>query len=58
LASGETNTYTIEKNGVKKMVHQSPWYEKGQIQGLVELSFEIPPVMAHHVRTPQVPRTE
>jgi PAS domain S-box-containing protein len=48
-----TNTYTIEKNGVKKLIHQSPWYENGSYRGFVEQSFEIPGVMAHHIRVPR-----
>jgi len=50
LASGRTNTYTIEKKGVKKLIYQSPWYEKGVYSGFVELSLEIPFEMPHFVR--------
>ncbi|MDD5091971.1 MAG: PAS domain-containing protein [Candidatus Wallbacteria bacterium] len=47
----ETNTYTIEKNGVKKLIWQAPWTdESGACGGLVEMSFEIPAEMPHHVR--------
>jgi hypothetical protein len=42
LESGESNTYTIEKNGIRKLIHQSPWYSNGQRGGIVELAFEIP----------------
>ncbi len=42
LSSRERNVYTIEKNGVKKMIYQSPWYKNGEFAGFVELSFEIP----------------
>ena len=45
-----TNTYTIEKGGVKKLIHQTPWYREGQYMGFVELSIEIPVEMAHYVR--------
>jgi transcriptional regulator with PAS, ATPase and Fis domain len=51
LNSGTTNTYTIEKNGVKKMIHQMPWYENGLIMGLVEMSIVIPFEMPHFVRS-------
>ena len=51
LASQEKNIYTIEKNGVKKMVYQSPWYKDGQYAGFVELVFEIPFEMPHFVRS-------
>lgn len=48
------NAYTIEKNGVKKMIYQSPWYRDGVYAGFVELSLEIPLDMPHFVRTPPV----
>lgn len=45
------NCYTIEKNGVKKLVYQAPWYkDTGEYGGLVELSLEIPFEMPHYVR--------
>ncbi len=47
------NAYTIEKNGVKKMIYQSPWFENGEYKGFVELSLEIPMEMQHFVRMPQ-----
>ena len=42
LSSRKRNVYTIEKNGVKKMIYQSPWYKNGEYAGFVELSLEIP----------------
>ena len=50
LKHPQTNVYTIEKNGVKKMIRQSPWYKDGVFSGVTEVSFEIPWEMAHHVR--------
>src|SRR3989339_631111 len=47
LSSGKKNIYSIEKNGIKKLIHQSPWYKEGKIAGLVELSIEIPFEMEH-----------
>ncbi len=44
------NVYTIEKNGIKKLIYQSPWYEDGKMKGLVELSIEIPFEMPHFIR--------
>jgi PAS domain-containing protein len=52
LASGSTNIYTIEKNGVRKLIYQSPWYDNGIYAGFVELSLPIPEKMPHFVRTP------
>jgi transcriptional regulator with PAS, ATPase and Fis domain len=42
LESRAKNVYTIEKNGVKKIIYQSPWYKNGEYAGFVELSLEIP----------------
>lgn len=50
LASGESNSYTIFKNGVKKMIYQTPWRENGEVAGLVEISMIIPEEMPHYVR--------
>jgi PAS domain S-box-containing protein len=50
LSEGKTNSYTIEKNGIKKIIHQSPWFEKGAYSGFVELSIEIPLTMPHFKR--------
>jgi transcriptional regulator with PAS, ATPase and Fis domain len=49
LETGTTNAYTIDKGGVKKLIHQSPWYKDGKIAGLVELSIEIPAEMPNFV---------
>ena len=51
LESRQKNVYTIEKNGVKKLVFQSPWYRNGEFAGFVELSLEIPFEMPHFVRS-------
>lgn len=50
LRTGETNIYTIEKNGKKKIIYQSPWREKNGIGGMIEISFELPAEMNHFVR--------
>ena len=46
----QKNIYTIEKNGIHKMIFQTPWYEEGEYSGFLELTFEIPSEMPHHVR--------
>jgi predicted RNA methylase len=51
LATGKNNVYTIEKNGVRKLIYQQPWYDGGEIGGLVEISLELPAEMPHHVRS-------
>ena len=49
----KSNSYTIEKNGIKKIIHQSPWYENGNYKGFVEISIEIPYEMPHFIRKPR-----
>jgi len=51
LQTQQRNAYTIEKNGVRKLIYQAPWYQDGQFAGLVELSLEIPAEMPHFVRS-------
>ncbi|HSQ35314.1 MAG TPA: PAS domain-containing protein [Candidatus Binatia bacterium] len=51
MATEKSNSYTIEKNGVKKLIHQVPWHENGRLAGLVEFSLVIPPVLPHFVRS-------
>lgn len=50
LEQGTSNCYTIEKNGVKKMIYQTPWRENGVVMGLVEISMVIPEEMPHYIR--------
>ena len=40
----------IEKKGVRKLIHQSPWYRDGRYAGFVELSLELPAEIPHFVR--------
>jgi transcriptional regulator with PAS, ATPase and Fis domain len=44
------HVYTIEKNGIRKMIYQSPWFKEGNFAGLIELSLEIPMEMPHYNR--------
>lgn len=46
----QRNVYTIEKNGVKKLIYQSPWYQNGAYAGFIELSLEVPFELPHFVR--------
>lgn len=46
----QLNVYTIEKNGVRKLIYQSPWYVDGEYRGFIELSLEIPDQMPHFIR--------
>ena len=49
-ATGDTNTYSISKNGLKKIIHQTPWRRDGKIAGLVEFSIVLPADMPHYDR--------
>jgi hypothetical protein len=50
LESGGSNVYTIEKNGIRKLIYQTPWFVDGQRRGMVELSLEIPADIPHFLR--------
>lgn len=50
LADGGCNSYTIEKNGIRKMIYQTAWMKEGTVGGMVEISMEIPADMPHYVR--------
>lgn len=50
LENGGTNSYTIEKHGVHKMIFQSAWKENGKVAGLCEISMIIPAELPHHIR--------
>jgi len=50
LADGSTNVYTIEKNGMKKIIYQTPWFNENTFGGLIEISFNIPDEMPHFIR--------
>ncbi len=51
LETQGSNAYTIEKNGQKKLIYQSPWFENGEFMGLIELSLVLPDDMPHFVRS-------
>lgn len=50
LTNPTTNSYTVEKGGIKKMIHQAPNYTNGIFSGVIEISFEIPKEMPHFIR--------
>ena len=50
LADGSTNVYTIEKEGKKKIIYQTPWFDENTLGGLIEISFNIPDEMPHFIR--------
>jgi len=50
LQNGEGNIYTIEKEGVKKLIYQMPWKQNDTTMGLIELSIVLPDNMKHLTR--------
>lgn len=50
LETGGQNAYTIEKEGLCKMIYQSAWKENGKVMGLCEISMVIPSEMPHYIR--------
>ncbi|MBO7610540.1 MAG: PAS domain-containing protein [Muribaculaceae bacterium] len=50
LNNDSTNCYTIDKNGVKKLIYQTPWKNDGKVAGLVEISIVLPNDMPHYIR--------
>lgn len=42
LQEQSSNTYFTEKNGVRKLVQQTPWYNEGQFAGLTETILVLP----------------
>lgn len=53
LETGESNAYTITKNGRRKVIYQTPWRENGKVAGLVEISMVVPNDMPHYDRDEQ-----
>ena len=45
------NMYTTEKNGIRKIIFQTPWIQNGEFAGVVELSFKLDQNMSHFVRS-------
>jgi len=49
-AERRSNAYTTTKEGVRRFIFQSPWYESGELAGLVEIAMEIPADLPHFDR--------
>ena len=52
LETQQVNVYTVEKDGVRKLIYEAPWYEGGIYRGFVELSLVIPNQIPHFVHDP------
>ena len=52
LKTQAPNSYTIERNGKKKLLHSVPWFKQGKFAGLVEISLDIPFEIPHKKPAP------
>ena len=50
IKTQKSNYYTIEKDGIKKLLYQFPWYEGNEYKGYAEIVLEIPFDMPHFIR--------
>ena len=50
LAEHTANTYFVEKQGRRKLVHQAPWYRDGVFAGLSETIIDLPADIPTHRR--------
>ncbi|MCG6188117.1 PAS domain S-box protein [Maribellus maritimus] len=50
LKNPADNMYTTEKNGVRKIIYQTPWKENDRVKGIVEISFQLGPQMPNFGR--------
>lgn len=50
LATGGSNAYTIEKQGVHKVIYQTAWKKDGRVAGIVEISMVTAVDLPHYVR--------
>ena len=53
LANPRTNIYTVEKEGLKKLIFQTPWYDGDEYAGFMELSIVLPENIPNRVRKPK-----
>lgn len=44
------NSYLIDKDNEKRMIHQFPWIEFGENKGIIELSFLLPSTFEEKIR--------
>ena len=53
LKNPRTNIYTVEKEGLKKLIFQTPWYDGKEYAGFMELSIVLPADIPNRVRKPK-----
>jgi len=50
LTSGRPNVYTTQEMRKKKLIYQCQWKKGRRVGGVVQLVFEVPRAVPHHVR--------
>jgi len=50
MKSRRQNIYTIQKDGRRKLVFQTPWHLEGEFAGYLDMTVEIPWEMPHYNR--------
>jgi RimJ/RimL family protein N-acetyltransferase len=50
LRTPRANSYTVERSGKKKLIHQTPFFRDGVFAGVVEFAIELPASLPHFVR--------
>lgn len=50
LRTPRANSYTVEKAGKKKLIHQAPFSRDGVFAGVVEIGIDLPDPLPHFVR--------
>ena len=50
LENKKSNCYSIEKNGIKKLIFQTPFFDNSIYAGFFEISIELPSQMNHFIR--------
>ena len=53
LQNPRNNIYTVEKEGQKKLIFQTPWYDEDKYAGFMELSIVLPAEIPNRVRQPK-----
>jgi transcriptional regulator with PAS, ATPase and Fis domain len=48
----ETNVYTVTKGRTRKIILQTPWYQRGRYRGFVEVSLPFSGKIPNHIRKP------
>jgi hypothetical protein len=49
LKNPTVNCYTLESNGIKKLIYQASWYKDNVYMGYAEIILEIPFEMPHKI---------